>query len=63
VKAKVEAAPAPGMDKNKTAAAKTPPPPPGPKESQPERGPLEDNLDLQKEIMDLAPKFPAISIK
>jgi len=63
VKAKVEAAPAPGMDKNKTAAAKTPPPFPGPEESQTERGPLEDNLDLQKEIMDLAPKLPAINIK
>lgn len=72
VKAKVEAAPAPGVDTQKTAAAKTAaantpvaktPPPPGPIESKTDRGPLEKNLDLQKELLNLAPPPPVFSIK
>ncbi|MBI5585250.1 MAG: OmpA family protein [Deltaproteobacteria bacterium] len=52
------APPAPGAEKAKTDAAKTPPP--ISKESKPQRGPLEENLDLQKELLDLLPKFSPI---
>ena len=62
VKAKVPAGPAPGVDNHQTTAAKTPPPP-GPKESKSEKGPLEDNLGLQKELLNLVPPFPAFKIK
>lgn len=62
MKAKVEAAPAPGVDTNKTAAAKTPPPPVQ-KESKTDGGPLENNLDLQKELLNLTPKPPVFNIK
>jgi len=61
-KAKVAAAPGTGVDHSKTATAPTPPPP-SPKETKPERGPLEENVDLQKEIMDLAPNPPVFNIK
>ncbi len=47
------AAPAPATN-NKTAAV--PPPPPS-------KGPLEDNVGLQKELMNLAPKPPVFNIK
>jgi hypothetical protein len=50
------------VDNHQTAAAKTPPPP-GPKESKSEKGPLEDNLGLQKELMNLVPPLPAFKIK
>jgi len=71
VKPKVEAAPAPGVDIHKTAAAKTAAantpvaktPPPSPIESKPDRGPLEKNLDLQKELLNLAPPPPVFNIK
>jgi len=46
---------------NKTGVANAPPP--GPKEAKTGRGPLEDNLDLQKEILNLAPKPPVFNIK
>ncbi len=62
VKAKVEAAPAPGVDQNKTAAAKTSLPP-SQNESKPEKGPLEDNLGLQKELLNLVPPPPELNIK
>lgn len=61
-KGKVEAGPAPGpgADKHKTGAAKTPPVPENPK---PVKGPLEDNLDLQKQLLNLAPQPPPVSLK
>jgi chemotaxis protein MotB len=60
-KAKTGAGPAPRADKAKTATAQAPPP--GPQQTKPERGPLEDNLDLQKEILNLAPKLSPTTIK
>ncbi len=59
-KAKADAGPAPGPDKGKKQKTAALPPPPPPKESKTERGPLEDNLNLQKQLLDLVPK---ISIK
>jgi hypothetical protein len=61
-KTKTEAGPAPGPEKAKTAAAPTPPPAPT-KETKPERGPLEDNLELQKELLNIAPKLAPTTIK
>ncbi len=60
VKPNTAAAPAPGAD-NKTAAV--PPPPPSQGESRNAKGPLEDNLGLQKELLNLAPPPPAFKIK
>lgn len=61
-KGKVEAGPAPSPagNKHKTGAVKTPPVPENPK---PAKGPLEDNLDLQKQLLNLAPQPPPISFK
>jgi len=61
-KSKVAAGPAPGPAgyKQKTTAVETPPSPGEPKAK---RGPLEDNLDLQKQLLDLAPQPPPVSLK
>lgn len=53
--------PAPGPETVKTIQAPPPPPPP-PQETKPEKGPLEDNLQLQKEILNLAPDFSPVKI-
>lgn len=56
--------PAPAAEKAKTEAAKAPPPsPPSPRETKTERGPLEENLDLQKDLLNLLPKFSPINLK
>lgn len=60
VKPTPAAAPAPGAD-NKTAAVQ--PPPPSRNESKSQKGPLEDNLGLQKELLNLAPPPPVFNIK
>jgi chemotaxis protein MotB len=60
VKAETAAASPPKVDNNKAAAAPTPPP--APQEAR-TRGPLEDNLDLQKELLNLTPKAPVFKIK
>jgi len=52
---------APGPDQAKSAAP--PPPPPPPKETKPEKGPLEDNLQLQKELLNIVPKLGPTPIK
>ena len=49
--------------KNAQAAAVKETPRPAPKEAKPLRKPLEDNVDLQKEILDLFPKAGPIKIK
>jgi len=57
-----KAGPAPEAPKAKIAAVQETPPPP-PKESKATKGPLEDNLGLQKEIIDLFPKLSPFDIK
>lgn len=59
-KAKAQALPAPVPEKAKPDTAQAPP---SPKETKPERGPLEDNLDLQKELLNIAPKLSPTGIK
>jgi chemotaxis protein MotB len=53
-----EAPPAPGGEKAKTEEAK--PKPPGATGTKPHKVPLEENLGLQKELLDIAPKFSPI---
>ncbi|MHB8067510.1 MAG: flagellar motor protein MotB [Desulfobaccales bacterium] len=60
VKPKAAAAPAPEAN-HKTAAIS--PPPPSQNEPKTEKGPLEDNLGLQKELLNLAPPPPVFQIK
>jgi chemotaxis protein MotB len=62
VKAQVPAKTSPGVEKKEAAVAKTPPPP-SPQKAQTARGPLENNLNLQKELLNLAPKLPVFKIK
>jgi chemotaxis protein MotB len=60
------AGPAPMAGPAQTTTAKNEPakaPPPAPRENKPVKGPLEDNLSLQKEILNLAPKFSPMKIK
>ena len=59
---KTSVAPLPGKEekKEKPEVAKTPT---GPVETKPGKGPLEDNLGLQKEILNLAPQPQPIHIK
>jgi hypothetical protein len=61
------AGPPPAAEKAKTEQVKMieapKPPPPGPQETKTKKGPLEDNLNLQKELLDLAPKLSPITIK
>jgi len=52
-KGKLEPLPGKGPGPDKPQAAQTPP---GPKETKPEKGPLEDNLGLQKEFLNLMPQ-------
>ncbi|RJR42779.1 MAG: flagellar motor protein MotB [Deltaproteobacteria bacterium] len=52
------APPAPVAEKAKPEEVE--PKPPGPTEIQPHKGPLEENLGLQKELLDIAPKFSPI---
>jgi chemotaxis protein MotB len=54
-KTKPGAALTPGPEKDRTAAAPQPPSPP--RETEPERGPLEDNLHLQKELLNIKPNL------